>query len=767
MTVLTAMTVSCSQEPILPSSQVNEEYTKNFIKEFGIPAQGHDFAMATSAGLKVKTVTGGHVTVTAEVDGKEYLFADLNVPAGTHALPVTIPNSVTTLKVKSGFKTFEAGVNDLVDIDADAPASRSWIISGDNYDTEGYEHISTINGDGIDAPLIAFRPTDFLAGYFKEHAVGAANSTDYFYQGCNVGDGYALPYSEPNYHLFFGETALGGYGEYIVFPVWWRKNDMDSKKYTLKIHDVYNYEMSVTAPFNDPDNVSNPFPELKYYTGDASKFMYDNENIIEYGVDNYGSPKQQCRLENGDIVFDKIYANLNDFITSTGDNAYPVDETTMVISRGHRIKFTYDPGKAHDFGVAFCLDDGNGNYSYSMPEWNKENWGNNYFDEDLNHLFFSYVSTMQYPLNELNTSEAVKLHIWEKRSMTDEKPFRLFFNYTPVDDIYHDRGDWNKNGAFIVGFSSPAQSPADVSTHRDYTDFLMLVVPMGYIDLLYQGGELPGPYVWTMAVEDLGGTDDWDFNDVVFHFTDVIGDLNSVNMNNLFTSVEGPADAERARVITVWPEATGGTMPIYITFTGEKVAGIEMPRWGADKMYHALNEGIKKSLKNVDDGTFVVGTEVHKWLGASHYTQFVNVGDKRNGTSGTPVQFTIPIGTVLNYAEDTTYKSEDNTPLYGFALLVDKENRLGIDAMNVEEKGMRLLPDLDSYDGAYVLIGAPNEKGSVAPQMLLISDGDGSWQWPSERKKISDAYSGFNDWISDKGNTDWHTNPNTEYVTKK
>ncbi|MDE6653378.1 MAG: hypothetical protein K2K37_03205 [Muribaculaceae bacterium] len=84
MAAMAASFGSCSQEPIVTIDPVVEEYTRNFIKEFGIPEQGHDFAMAMTAGLKVKTARGGHVTVTAEIDGKNYLFADLDVPVGTH-----------------------------------------------------------------------------------------------------------------------------------------------------------------------------------------------------------------------------------------------------------------------------------------------------------------------------------------------------------------------------------------------------------------------------------------------------------------------------------------------------------------------------------------------------------------------------------------------------------------------------------------------------------------------------------------------------------
>lgn len=778
--VTMATAVSCTQAPIDTVSPVVEEYTREFIKEFGIPAPGHDFAMATSAGLKVKTATGGHVIVTAEIEGKEYLFADLNVPAGTHALPVTIPRNVTTLKVKNGMKTFEAGVNDLVDIDADEPGSRGWMIDGYQYDLNYMPYMTGLSGDGIDNPMIAFRPKDLLDRYFKSHPVGAQNSTDYYYQGCNKGEGYADTDADPHNHLFFGETNLGSYGdEFMIFPIWWKKNAAGNKNYKLCVHQAYSFAQPIVAPFCDLNNPANPFPYLKYYTGDISEFLYTVEDkldeeitVEEYGFDIKGGISE-CHFDIGDIVYDRLAARLDQFIASSGDNAYSPDDASLVISSGLRIKFN-----AHDyfgdFGMGMCLisdgPDGVENYSFTMPAWNQTAWGGNYFDENLNHLFFPYVSTMQFPLSDINCAEGQKpafpdpeIMIWQKPSEDSEKPLRVFYNTPDPDNKEY--GTSYKNGAFLVGFSSPAQKPADTETVRDYTDLILLVVPMGYVHLVYQGSGYPEPYVWTMAVEDLGGTDDWDFNDAVFHFTDVIGNLNSVNMNNLFTSVEGPADAVSARVITVWPEATGGTMPIYITFTGT-TAAVDMPRWGADKMYSETNKAIMESLGKGKTGTFVVGTEVHKWLGTSNYTQFVNVGATRSGNVGQSVQFAIPEETLLSYSQTAGAVSEQNKPLYGFALLVDKDNTLGIDTFNDGENGLKLLPDLTMGEGTY-LIGAPDENGSIAPQMLLISDGDGSWEWPTERTKISDAYPDFNDWISNISNSEWMKNPTEGKVTKK
>lgn len=723
MAIMMVTAVSCSQEPIVEVNPVVEQYTQNFIKQFGIPASGHDFAMATSAGLRVKTANGGHVTVTAEVDGKEYLFADLNVPAGTHALPVTIPNSVTTLKIKSGFKTLEAGVNDLIDIDDDTPSSRGVNISAPND-----FGIFTFTDNDDDAPLITFSPDDFLNEYLNNHKKGE-DCTNKWYLGKDVDKGYIDPWANDSIYVYYGEVGLGAtdlkynaeqgwYVEglhYIIFPVWWNTNRYGDKDYRLSMVQYNAANNSHAVPFNDAENGEIPFPQLGY-----SESVIDPENVM---------------------------ANINSFIYDDGtfNKAYDPVVAKTVVSKG--VKVDMEPDSWDESAFRLDLRSGIGEtYSFSstVPYWNAKVWGNKYYDVTISDLMYSTVSTMLYIL------EGQKFEV---------NNYPLNNNTGHTDPKYCD-------SPFLIGFTSQPKCEADTDP-RDYTDLILLVLPTHGLELLYNINDLPEPYVWTMAIEDLGGTDDWDFNDVVFHFTDVIRNLNSVNGNKIVTYWSGSKAAESVRTIDVWPVATGGTMPIYITFNGtvSGMSSIPLPEWG-NQMFSDANKAIKDALQTSETGTFVLGTEVHKWLGAQHYTQFVNVGASRDGSYGKHVQFVIPATTDLSYTNKMGAVSEQNKPLYGFSLLVDRENTLGIDALNNEEKGMSLLPDLKLGEGTY-LIGAPNENGSVAPQMLLISDGDGSWQWPTERTKISDAYPDFNDWISNTGNSAWHKNPKEGKVTKK
>ncbi|MDE6653377.1 MAG: LruC domain-containing protein, partial [Muribaculaceae bacterium] len=584
-------------------------------------------------------------------------------------------------------------------------SSRGWTAGFDEY---GFVSL-TVNGD--EDPIISFNPKDFLAEYFDHHPVGK-ESTNLWYQGKDYGDGFVKDEQGDDIYLYYGETGLGytdpDYDpddestileglEYMIFPVWWRTNRYGDKNYQLQLIDYFEADSKYgeIMPFNDAQNGRIPFPYLGY-----SETEVASENVL---------------------------ANINSFTYDNGDFTQAYDPSTVgtVVSKGLKVTTVGDELDVTALRMdLWCGTGDKESFSSTVPYWNRKHWGaGKYYDVTISNLMFSTVSTMMHTLTPRNFN---------------------ILNY-PGDNGTNPTYSRRCEFPMLVGFTSSPEGEADLH-YRDYTDLILLVLPMNDLELFYNLAKPVEPYVWTMAVEDLGGTDDWDFNDIVFHFTDVVKSLNSINGNKIVTKASGPMASVSVRAIDVWPVASGGTMPVYITFTGTVSKMEPMPTWG-DMMFSEANNAIKEAAKKVETGTFVIGTEVHKWLGASHYTQFVNVGNSRNGASGKVVQFRIPADADLKYVEKGAHGSEQNKPLYGFSILVDKENTLQIDAFNEAEHGMKTIDNLKLGEGTY-MIGAPDENGSIAPQMLLISDGDGSWEWPTERTKISDAYPDFNHWIT-------------------
>lgn len=93
------------------------------------------------------------------------------------------------------------------------------------------------------------------------------------------------------------------------------------------------------------------------------------------------------------------------------------------------------------------------------------------------------------------------------------------------------------------------------------------------------------PLSWTLAVEDLGESDDYDFNDLVLEITHVAG----------------------TNKATVKALAAGGIMPIYVKYGDELIAE----------------------------------THVNQWLGSKDHTVMINTGAGATGTHSTPITITV------------------------------------------------------------------------------------------------------------------------------
>lgn len=772
----------CTNDITLDNDSRHEEYVKNFIEAFGIPDPDHNYAMARSAGLHVTTKKGGHVTVTAEVRGKEYLFADLDVTPGTHALPVTIPASVSTLNVKTNKGVHVVATDATVDIDA-APTgtmSRTYYTVHDENNDMTMELLET--GQGGD-PYLVFDAASFN-GLFKQmdkfFKSGEENTITEIPQITNGSvNGQPVSYFKDSSH----ETSLtckGGEFDYYIFPIYWKKNSTTKKQdYQVYIHKVREGEDELHSPirleFGEPGKTTatNPFPEIGWC------------NYAGVGSIN---PINKTYVRNK-IVGTEVVPTTENFVFGGAGlgQAYNRSTAKVILTRGKRIhmKRYTDADKNHyfpSFALAIKSNITGDNFSFvsSAPFYNAQFWNGNYYDVPLDRLYQATSGTKRVAL--------------ERRPDEENKPVPISI-YDPDLDIspggyYANGGEWWKihkdyvfdyttyflsyqlpDNPFLLGFCSPATSEGDNST-RSYDEVIFLVTPHVSPEGLstrVQFAPIPEPIEWTIAAEDLGGSDDWDFNDVVFSFTDVIRNLKTANYLKNVAVVSGPGGAQSVRVVTVTPKAAGGTLPVYITYTGKNIKPMpEMPSEGS-MMFSEANRNLKAYLEdesNSREGVFILGTELHKWLGAADCTQFVNVGNSRRNVNAPSVQFVIPTSYDVGdekYFDYAAGPAKENIPLYGFAILIDKDNELDIDTFNDTDKGFCQV-DVTLGEGTY-FIGAPSDDQNVkVPQMIMV---EGDWEWPSERTNIMTAYANFKDWIKDQSNIDWIMNPDPEKVTKK
>ncbi|MDE6497479.1 MAG: LruC domain-containing protein [Muribaculaceae bacterium] len=666
---------SCSaDEPQTISA--TEDYNREFVKEFGVPAQGHDFSMATTAGLKVTSKNGDHITVTAEIDGEEYLFADCHVPAGTTAIPVTIPRTVSQLKLATTRGVTNVATNAMVDLDDITTTTTQRTVSMDDYYF----------------PTLLFKQSDFLDKFFTSYPQSTSRMSDIsLIELCFNNEGY-------------------------IFPVYWRTNKNGNSDYKVKLVESWftrNENVKETELiFSDKTDPTTPFPGLRFI----------NENT----------------------TLEKAYQ-----IWTAPGTAYPNDSynsNAYIASTGIRIE---DFLRKAEYEDMWYLElnygaDNNGNYSVSSlsPYRNIALWDGHYFDVPLRALTQAYTGAcMYYPY------------------YNDE--FYVVDNRLKLGDNVESAASWGplmkitSYSAVLFGFTSAPKTNAS-SEARDFCDAVFLFLPTDSHSAALMN-TVPS-YTWTIAAEDLGSTDDWDFNDAVFTFTDQIKDLNTARGRDAV--VWGPRDAEPVRVISVTPKAAGGTMPLYITYTGKIAKVPEIPNGLGDTAnmpYSIANSNLKRQMAaiNWSDGTHIVGKEIHAWLGADSYKTMVNTGERQQNLKAQAVEFAIPVDTQLGvgydaasgtFDDNTLMASAANKTLCGFAVLVDRNNTLNIDAMNDSEQGMHRADNLVMGQGMYV-IGRPDAaNGEIAPQMILVNNG--YWRWPQERVKISEAYPDFPAWLA-------------------
>lgn len=772
----------CSQDTISVADDTREEYVRNFITTFGIPDPDHNYAMAKSAGLQVVTEKGGHVTVTAMVGDTEYLFADLDVPVGTHALPVTIPASVSQLIVKTDRGVQTVATDATVDLDKSPAASRASVtddfpvLYGGEYDivassNDGEMEMSEVENEH---PYLYFSLSGVNKTFFVEKVLDhiGRDNTDYTYTLTEPDEstGEILRFN-PTYPAPH-ETILTcqGSATYYIFPVYWKKDNAGYKDYEIVLHKANDGTNELNSPYIIPfanlgdDKSDNPFPYLGYLEESVSVpyyfYPYDNHVYDDTKSDSFLSAWEKIKF--GGYT----------------EKAFDSSKAKALISRGVKINLKttnrYIPGVA--LSVRSRFSDGKpASFVSSAPFYNThpDAWGENYYDVQLDNLYLASSATLRWG-GEISIPYVLDNNI----------------DVSEVEGYNNKSLNWvsyRNDLPFFLGFSTQPDRPAS-DDMRDYCDVILLVTPHKYISKQSTGEagvdktvgvyyrhmytQLPDPMEWTLAAEDLGGSDDWDFNDVVFSFTDVIRNLKSANWLSSQAMISGPAGAGSVRKITIKPKATGGTMPIYITLTAKNVVDDipDMPSDG-ETMFSVANAALKEAMGISDDDdtyhTYIIGQEVHKWLGASSYTQFVNVGASRQDIDAKEVEIVIPTDLDIgdeDYLAQQAGPSQDNKPLYGFGVLVDKDNVLKYDAFADGSNGLLMADNLVLGEDTY-LIGAPSDDiEAKVPQMILVQ---GDWQWPTERTNILEAYPDFKAWVSDHTNSTWITTPNDGKVTRK
>lgn len=262
---------------------------------------------------------------------------------------------------------------------------------------------------------------------------------------------------------------------------------------------------------------------------------------------------------------------------------------------------------------------------------------------------------------------------------------------------------------------------------------------------------------WLVAAEDLGSTDDTDFNDIIFRFESVSvnfkGEISSVDWQVIpddewvdLSGGHSRVDASLTKKLRITALASGGTLPLWLHYRSTSS--------GTDYVIGYNDSGAQ--MKEVDAVTDAESIEWHRWFGVNRSDVMINTGTPQI-PSNIPTQNRDALGTA------TVYVSSDFS--------VSKYSYVDYDKNKVGENWDWNIVNYNdcNIEGFYITVGHHKLQDcktalyqcqpGAAPQMFLIPDagpGGELWHWPTERTDINRVYPNFSKWVGDaEGYSTW------------
>lgn len=768
---------SCKEEPYMITAE--EEYTRNFIKEFGLIDPNQDWNLAEGSTVTVKAGnTPAEVKAYMKVDNTYYLVANLKDVAGDVKIPFDMPEGTTDIMVKingTRYYTSPGGT-----VDPSNVASRV---------------LNTAGGPGVTIELLPDERVGGGVNYLKIPSSNILNFTEILEENdrnLSIPDLTNLVKNKKQ----ITENFVARASSFWIFPEYWRTGSFDSNTIGIyyhakegddraeKIFDIDgNGYWIVKVPIYQPDGTNSIVDNLfalspaqatltnwdNYSTNlpiifNELKQQFDNQKLptgwdvaISDGTDKYKSDEWSILGAGKSVVrtsVDGYYTEFSKFgiselmeegedtrniIVNAANSAFPEynnsinavrgdywelivdyytetlinvedmgyileDNTKYPFFKSKGIKITFD--KTRTFG--FYIE--NGKTKYSEAKFNETLYLNSHPYTQACYVCTFIQGTDSYG----NTLRRLCFEDWFSDAVLDENgipgtcEFGLNTNFDMNDMVFR-----------VYGFD-------EIATHQD--------VEVGTIEDPDNPTtpEVDETYQWLLAVEDLGTTDDFDFNDIIIGISSKL-----VNEVPEGARIVGSTTATEYKKVTYKALAAGGTRPAYVFY-------------GDDLLYPDGKEG---------------RAEWHAWFGdGTHSTTTMintNAGPNATGATCTIYYETFTLDTTTS---DTTTSDTTTSGSYD---VVNKglDFKIGIDTQtntNSSEISTDYFEEKTNEAGKPYFVKPAN--AGEAPQMFLIPDtweGSGKWQWPIERSHISSCYSGFQQWVQDKESeaaTSWYKN---------
>ncbi len=720
---------ACQSENIeIPKSEL---YTREFIKEFGIADPNHDWNNASQGTVTVVTSSPTHVEVLAEIKGKRYIFADYRKVTGTETINFTIPKGINNIIVTLNGR--------------EVPTTLGATVNG------GRTGASRTGHYGDSDPVVTISRTEE-----KDWLVLTAHDTKLYSKRMPEGSYNVENRGVTSDFIFQSE------GDFIVYPLYWDTSQTptfgvyyyDSEKKDIVHVDVYTADKTATDSADDNTILVKRSPNINSFNTKNGQTANKNPN--------------------GETV--SINDELRQKIKSIVDKAFndaKAEGVELQPGNGNYKYETFDcPNKIDGILTKACneLLSEIGVTDFLVHEWRfwsegeldiRYSWNYPYKDKsDLKGVGGTQGNNnsaiLEPSICEVVISKGIKIHItpgtlfgayiktsqgyfYSNRERNEYPQLDAEKNIIEGKNASH-ASTWtgDKYGWTMLGFedwpSLKSDGAIDTGADFDLNDFVFMLAGANP-DVIPEGNvEKPEPekYNYIIAAEDLGGTCDWDFNDLVIGVNVV-----SKNYVEAEDGVEGSTPSLPYKEVTVTPLASGGTLPIYLMYTG-KVS-------------------TSQSDYNASVQNYLIGREFHAWLSNAQDAPLtpINVGANAS-TTGEPITFHIPDENYTLAMHDKYSASDDGTNnMGGFWVLVINQNDTPYTPAITDGKGLTQITDIPEGKGI-TRIEAPKPDlniGSIAPQMLCI---DHEWFWPREGKKIHLAYPassgpGFEGWVNDPG----------------
>lgn len=295
---------------------------------------------------------------------------------------------------------------------------------------------------------------------------------------------------------------------------------------------------------------------------------------------------------------------------------------------------------------------------------------------------------------------------------------------------------------------------------------------------------------WLVLVEDLGTTDDFDFNDVIFRIecVTVSVPINAKKWNAIdetqgevvvSRSGESHNDGETtlSYQIKVTALAAGGTLPVFLHFmTKENVDYVLSPHISTTYGYTFNGYATAADITTKTDEIHLA--EWHTWFTSSIQNPFIDTQDSdgytfkmlntyadggsdglTGGTVTLPIEwFTGDTFSMVNFSKATVDNNINLNVINGFFITVS--------AIAVDSDSRQYTVFANSRTPTVVAASTgttiENEDTTYpkTPQMILLPDvgaASSYWKWPRERLNISSVYTNFSKWVSNStGFNDWY-----------